>query len=173
MLLFRPCGRWPRRIRSFVARLCEHYFGQCCEHFFPGPQPLDVQVQLFDQWLKRHRLPTTLHPMFQEFLPRTVAPACYLAGAIFQTELGNAAKGQVYFTKRLGPLPRGSPSQSHPLLFSVGCVTHGDDPALFRALKARQTNGDRKCWKKFQRTSPDGIPGVSANQLRCQEAQAF
>ena len=53
----------------------------------------------------------------------------------------------------------------------VGFVTHGMILLSSRAWMARQNNGGRKCWMKSQHTSPDGIPGVSANQPRCQEAQ--
>ena len=36
--------------------------------FFPGRAHWMTKSRaLFDQWLKRHRLPTTLHPMFQKF----------------------------------------------------------------------------------------------------------
>ena len=36
--------------------------------FFPGRNHwMAMSRALFDQWLKRHRLPSTLHPMFEDF----------------------------------------------------------------------------------------------------------
>ena len=85
--------------------------------FFPGHNHwMSKPRALFDQWLKRHRLPTTLHPMFQEFCQEQWHQ--HVISLEQSSRLNWAAEGQVYFTQRLGPLQRGSPSQSYCLILS-------------------------------------------------------
>ena len=67
VLCVRPCGCRPRRLRSHGTRMWQHHIGQCCQHVFPRPCSVTKSRALFDQWLKRHRLPTTLHPMSKKF----------------------------------------------------------------------------------------------------------
>ena len=55
----------------------------------------------------------------------------------------------------------------------VDLVTHGMIPQYSGAWMARRKNGGRRCWMKSRHISPDGIPGVFANQPRCHEAQFF
>ena len=76
-----------------------------------------------------------------------MAPACNHAGTISRFELGDVAKGQVYFTQRLGPLQRGSPSQSHRVLLSSvflrGLCNTWDDPSVFQSLE-----GSPDAWRQ-------------------------
>ena len=60
---------------------------------------------LFDQWLKRHRLPTTLHPTFQEFCEEWLQRVNMLEQASrLNWAMLQQVKSTVYFAQRLGPL---------------------------------------------------------------------
>ena len=146
--------------------------------FFPGHAHWMTKPRaLFDQWLKRHRLPATLHPMFQEFCEEQwhqhvtmLEQSPRLNWAMLQKVKSTLHKDLVLYNEDRHP--------NHivcfcPRFFFVGFATHGMIRLYFRAWRARQTHGGRKCCKKSQHTFPDGIPGVSANQPRCQEAQFF
>ena len=146
--------------------------------FFPGRAHWMTKSRaLFDQRLKRHRLPASLHPMFQELCEEQwhqhvtmLEQSPRLNWAMLQKVKSTLHKDLVLYNEDHHP--------NHivcfcPRFFFVGFVTHGMILLYFRAWRARQMHGGRKCWKKSQHTFPDGIPGVSANQPRCQEARFF
>ena len=107
---------------------------------------------LFDQWLKRHRLPSTLHPMFQEFCeeqwhqhvtllestprlrPRCRRPSLRCVGT------GSRIMRIINPNYIVCFCPRS---------FCVGFATLGMILLCARDWKARQKTGGKRCWIKF------------------------
>ena len=149
MLLFRPCGCRPRRIRSHGTRMWQYYFGRCCQHVFPRPCSLDDQVlePLFDQWLKRQRLPATLHPMFQDFCEEQwqqhvsmLEQSVRLNWAMLQKVRSTLFKDLVLYNEDHHP--------DHivcfcPRFFLRGLCNTWDDPSVFQSL-----DGSPEQWRQ-------------------------
>ena len=93
---------------------------------------------LFDQWLKRHRLPTTLHPMFQEFCEEQwlqhvnmLEQAPRLNWAMLQNVKSTLHKDLVLYNEDHHP--------NHivcfcPRFFLRGLCNTWDDPSVFKSL---------------------------------------
>ena len=140
--------------------------------FFPGRAHWMTKSRaLFDQWLKRRRLPTTLRPMFQLFCEEQwlqhvnmLEQTPRLNWAMLQKVKSTLHKDLVLYNEDHHP--------NHIVCSSfVDFVTHGVIPQCSGAWMARRKNGGRRCWMKSRHISPDGIPGVFANLPRCHEAQ--
>ena len=130
--------------------------------FFPGrAHRMTKSRALFDQWLKRHRLPTTLHPMFQELCEEQwlqhvnmLEQAPRLNWAMLQKVKSTLHKDLVLYDE--DHHPRSSTMRiiipiilcASVLGFSFAhFVTHGPHgmiPQSSRAWMARQKNGGRK-----------------------------
>ena len=149
--------------------------------FFPGRADWMTKSRaLFDQWLKRHRLPTTLHPVFQKFCEEQwlqhvnmLEQTPRLNWAMLQKVKSALHKDLVLYNEDHHP--------NHivcfcPRFFLRGLSNTWDDPSVPQysgAWMARRKTGGRRCWMKSRHISPDGIPGAFANLPRCHEAQFF
>ena len=68
LLCPRSCGSRTGGIQIFVAQLRKHGTGKCCQYIFSWQDNWKTRSRaLFDAWLKRHRLPLTLHGKFEDF----------------------------------------------------------------------------------------------------------
>ena len=121
--------------------------------FFPGRAHWMTKSRaLFDQWLKRRRLPTTLHPMFQEFCEEQwlqhvnmLEQSPRLNWAMLQKVKSTLHKTWSSTMRIIIP----TILCASVLGFSfVGFVTHGMILLSSRAWMARQKNGGRECWMK-------------------------
>ena len=107
---------------------------------FPGRNHwLAKSRALFDQWLKRHRLPTTLHPMFEDFCKEqwqqhvgALEHSSRLSWAMLQKVKSALQKDLVLYNEDHHP--------NHvvcycPRFFLRGLCTTWDDPSVFRSLE--------------------------------------
>ena len=107
--------------------------------FFPGRAHWVTKSRaLFDQWLKRHRLPTTLHPMFQKFCEEQwlqhvnmLEQTPRLNWAMLQKVKSTLHKDLVLYNEDHHP--------NHivcfcPRFFLRGLCNTWDDPSVFRSL---------------------------------------
>eukprot|EP00439_Symbiodinium_sp_Y106_P030078 s8874_g3.t1 len=117
--------------------------------FFPGRAHWMTKSRaLFDQWLKRHRLPTTLHPMFQKFCEEqwlqhvnTLEPTPRLNWAMLQRVKSTLHKDLVLRNEDHRP--------NHivcfcPRFFLRGLCSTWDDPSVFRSLDGSPENWRQK-----------------------------
>ena len=108
--------------------------------FFPGRNHwLAKSRALFDQWLKRHRLPNTLHPMFEDFCKEqwqqhvgALEHSSRLNWAMLQKVKPTLQKDLVLYTEDHRP--------NHvacycPRFFLRGLCTTWDDPSVFKSLE--------------------------------------
>ena len=107
--------------------------------FFPGRAHWMTKSRaLFDHWLKRHRLPTTLHPMFQKFCEEQwlqhvnmLEQTPRLNWAMLQKVKSTLHKDLVLYNQDHHP--------NHivcfcPRFFLRGLCNTWDDPSVFRSL---------------------------------------
>ena len=116
--------------------------------FFPGRAHWMTRSRaLFDQWLKRHRLPTTLHPMFQKFCEEQwlqhvnmLEQTPRLNWAMLQKAKSTLHKDLVLYNEDHHP--------NHivcfcPRPFLRGLCNTWDDPSVFRSL-----DGSPEGWRQ-------------------------
>ena len=117
--------------------------------FFPGcAHWMTKSRALFDQWLKRHRLPTALHPMFQKFCEEQwlqhvnmLEQTPRLNWAMLQKVKSTLHKDLVLYS--------GDHHPNHivcfcPRFFLRGLCNTWDDPSVFRSLDGSPENWRQK-----------------------------
>ena len=114
--------------------------------FFPGRAHWMTKPRaLFDQWLKRHRLPTTLHPMFQKFCEEQwlqhvnmLEQTPRLNWAMLQKVKSTLHKDLVLYNEDEDHHP------NHIVCFCPRFFLRGDDPSVFRSLDGSPENWRQK-----------------------------
>ena len=96
---------------------------------------------LFDQWLKRHRLPNTLHPLFEDFCAKQWQQHVVCLGAQLPVELGYAMLQKVKSALHKDlVLYNEDHHPNHvvcfcPRFFLRGLCNTWDDPSVFKSLQ--------------------------------------
>ena len=130
---------------------------------------------LFDQWLKRHRLPTTLHPMFQKFSEEQwlqhvnmLEQTPRLNWAMLQKVKSTLHKDRVLCNEDHHP--------NHivcfcPRFFLRGLCNTWDDPSEFRSLDGSPEEWGQKMLDEIPAHLSRRYSWSFANLPRCHEAQ--
>ena len=107
--------------------------------FFPGRNHwLAKSRALFDQWLKRHRLPNTLHPMFEDFCKEQWQQ--HVGALEHSSRLNWAMLQQVKST-----LQKDFVLYNVLVFYFVDCAPHGMTPQYSGAWRAHQLSGKQRC----------------------------
>ena len=118
-------------------------------HFFPGRNRWRAKSRaLFDQWLKRHRLPSAFHPMFEDFCAKqwqqhvvALEHSSRLNWAMLQKVKSALHKDLVLYNEDHHP--------NHvvcfcPRFFLRGLCTTWDGPSVFKSLQGSPEEWQQK-----------------------------